>query len=297
MLNFFSLIIMTIFCNSLFANSALKKVDIFAKNVKEAMLQEINIYNGKVKVIRLPIENKVKSVEVSCDNRKVPSRIIADSLELILIAGYYSPDREFFCETIYPEGKTKILKIKVNQFAYKETELTVAPGKVFLSAKDQQRVAKEQKLLNLVYNDRTHDLIYTEPFMIPLDSVRTGIYGDKRIFNKKQPSTHLGNDFRAPVGTAIPCTNKGKVVFVGDLFFSGKTVIIDHGMQLFSMYAHMSKIQVEKGAMLKKGDIVGLSGATGRVSGPHLHWGVKINGEWIDGFSLVEEYNALETKQ
>jgi murein DD-endopeptidase MepM/ murein hydrolase activator NlpD len=118
----------------------------------------------------------------------------------------------------------------------------------------------------------------------------------KEFLIKYIPSTHLGNDFRAPEGTPIPTSNTGKVVYVGDLFYSGKTVIVDHGMQLFSMYAHLSKISVAVGATVNRGDIVGLSGATGRASGPHLHWGIKINGEWIDGFSLVEEYNALELK-
>jgi len=280
------LIIFSLFSSLLQANTEKKAEEI----------QEVTVPNGKVKVLRLPLDEKNKITGVSCDNSKVPTRVVADKLEIILFAGYYSPDREFFCEATTAAGKSKILKIKVTQFAYKETALTVPPGKVFLSAKDQQRVAKEQKILNKVYAERTHDLLFTEPFMVPLKSERTSIYGDKRIFNKKHPSTHLGNDFRAPVGTEIPCANMGKVVFVGDLFYSGKTVIIDHGMQLFSMYAHLSKTQVEKGVMLKKGDIIGQAGMTGRASGPHLHWGVKINGEWIDGFSLVEEYTSLETK-
>jgi hypothetical protein len=102
------------------ANSSVKKIDFYAKNVKSDQLQEVTIYNGKVKVLRFPVEKDQKTLEVSCDNRRVPTRIVKDHLELILLAGYYSPDREFICESIHTEGKTPILKIKVSQFAYKE---------------------------------------------------------------------------------------------------------------------------------------------------------------------------------
>lgn len=289
----FSILILMIGSISVLGIETKSKIDFFSKNIKESELSEITIYNGKVNVLRYNLDVKNKSFDIVCNNVKVPKRIIGEQVEIILWAGYYSPDTTFFCDSIHDQGKTKILKINVIQYAYKETTLTAQPGKVFLTAKNQARVAKEQKMLNALYAKRTDDLLFSEPFMTPLSSERTSIYGDKRIFNKKHPSTHLGNDFRAPEGTAVPAANKGNVVYVGNLFYSGNTVIIDHGMQLFSMYAHLSKIQTQLGQVVNKGDIIGLSGASGRVSGPHLHWGVKIMGDWIDGFSLVEEYNAL----
>lgn len=281
------------FTSVLYANSSMQKIDLYAEKIDESKLLEVPVYNGKARVIKLKVNKAEKPFDVVCDDRKMPYKLQEGELEVVLFAGYYSPDRNFFCEAVTKDTKVKILKIKVTQFAYKESELTVAPGKVFLSGKDQKRVAREQKILNSVYSKRSNSLLFKEPFSIPLSSERTGIYGDKRIFNKKHPSTHLGNDFRAAVGTEIPSTNDGVIVYVGDLFYSGKTVIIDHGMQLFSMYAHLSKIQAKVDAPVKKGEIIGLAGATGRASGPHLHWGIKINGEWIDGFSLVEEYNTL----
>ena len=118
--------------------------------------------------------------------------------------------------------------------------------------------------------------------------------------NNKKRSQHLGNDFRAKIGVKIPVSNRGKVVYVGDLFYTGGVVIVDHGLNIFSLYAHLSKTLVTTGTIVNRGDIVGLSGATGRVSGPHLHWGIKINGHNADGFSLVEEskkqYKADEAK-
>lgn len=87
----------------------------------------------------------------------------------------------------------------------------------------------------------------------------------------------------------IPVTNRGKVVFAGNLFYTGNVVIIDHGLNIFSLYGHLSKIKAQVGDIVNQGDIVGLAGMTGRVSGPHLHWGIKINGHNVDGFSLVTE--------
>lgn len=97
---------------------------------------------------------------------------------------------------------------------------------------------------------------------------------------------HLGTDFRAPMGTPVLASNKGKVVLAEDLFFSGNTILIDHGLSLFTMYAHLSKIDCKVGDVVEKGALIGHSGNTGRVSGPHLHWGVKVNGSWVDGFTL-----------
>jgi murein DD-endopeptidase MepM/ murein hydrolase activator NlpD len=94
-------------------------------------------------------------------------------------------------------------------------------------------------------------------------------------------------DISAPTGTPVWASNSGEVALRSDLYFSGKTVIIDHGLGLFSLYCHFSKIKVKRGQVVRKGDIIGEIGATGRVTGPHLHWGVKILGDRVDPFSLL----------
>ena len=109
------------------------------------------------------------------------------------------------------------------------------------------------------------------------------------MFNNKKRSQHLGNDFRAAIGVPIPVSNRGRVVYVGNLFFSGNVVVVDHGLDIFTLYGHLSKIKTTKGSIVYIGDIIGLAGMSGRVSGPHLHWGVKINGNSVDGFSLSRE--------
>ena len=130
---------------------------------------------------------------------------------------------------------------------------------------------------------------FQEDFSLPLESKVTSPYGLRRIFNDKQESRHSGTDFRAAVGVPIPVSNRGKVVFTGDLFFNGHTVIVDHGMNIFTMYCHLSEVTAQLGAMVEKMEIIGLAGATGRVTGPHLHWGVKVDHQWINSMPFVQE--------
>lgn len=271
------------------------EVDIFSDPPKGVSLQEVTVYNGKVKVLNYKMTKpEEKDFKIYCESMMIPYQVKGSNLEMFLFAAYYSKAREFYCESEKNGQRKKFLKVIVKEFEYKETQIEAQPSKVFLSKKDQQRVAREQKILNSIYSNTSSNLLFSTPFILPLGSERTSIYGDRRIFNKAHPSTHLGNDFRASEGTPIAASNEGRVSYVGDLFYSGKTVIVDHGMRLFSMYGHLSKISVKVGMSVKAGDIIGLSGATGRVSGPHLHWGVKINGEWIDGVSLVEEYALIQ---
>jgi murein DD-endopeptidase MepM/ murein hydrolase activator NlpD len=168
--------------------------------------------------------------------------------------------------------------------------------KIELSARDQARVQREQIMLNKIYTEKSSQPYFNESFETPLKSFVTSYYGKKRVFNNMKKSQHLGIDFRAKIGVAIPSTNSGQVVFAGDLFFTGLTVIIYHGLDIYSVYGHLSRLDVRDYEMVKKGQVIGLSGASGRVSGPHLHWGVKIRGNYIDGFSLISESQKVLAK-
>ena len=97
----------------------------------------------------------------------------------------------------------------------------------------------------------------------------------------------------APVGTPIEASNRGKVVLARDMFFAGKTVSIDHGLGIFTIYAHLSDINVTEGQIISKGDVIGLSGKTGRVTGPHLHWGTIVNGMAVEGDALVKSTQKI----
>ena len=112
-------------------------------------------------------------------------------------------------------------------------------------------------------------------------------FGDRRIFNDIRRSTHGGVDITAPRGAPIIASNSGRIVLARDLYYAGNAVIIDHGLGLFSLSCHFSKITVKEGDLVRKGDLIGEIGSTGRVTGPHLHWGIKVFGSRIDPFSLL----------
>src|SRR5207253_1114123 len=112
-------------------------------------------------------------------------------------------------------------------------------------------------------------------------------FGHRRIFNGQPRAPHAGADLRASTGTPIHATNRGRVVLAKNLFFTGNTVIIDHGLGIYTLYAHLSRIDVRVSQMVDEDEVLGLAGATGRVTGPHLHWGARIQGARVDPFSLL----------
>jgi murein DD-endopeptidase MepM/ murein hydrolase activator NlpD len=150
-----------------------------------------------------------------------------------------------------------------------------------------ERIRRESELLRSVYKKFTQTWLGEDSFIMPTEGKVFDNFGERRIYNNKPRSSHAGVDISAPTGTPVWASNSGEVALASDLYFSGKTVIIDHGLGLFSLYCHFSKIKVKRGQVVRKGDIIGEIGATGRVTGPHLHWGVKILGDRVDPFSLL----------
>jgi murein DD-endopeptidase MepM/ murein hydrolase activator NlpD len=130
-----------------------------------------------------------------------------------------------------------------------------------------------------------------------MSSEITSPFGNRRLFNKQLKSYHNGVDFRAPVGTPVFAANSGVVKIAENLFYSGNVVIVDHGNLIFTIYAHLSKIEVTADQQIEKGQQLGLTGATGRVSGPHLHWGVKVNGTAVNPIQFMRAMDSLISEQ
>lgn len=149
------------------------------------------------------------------------------------------------------------------------------------------RIQWESELLGQIYDIFTLQWYGEGVFIIPSEGKANSNFGEKRIFNNEPRSQHSGVDISSLFGAAVRASNSGKVVLAKNLYFSGNTVIIDHGLGVFTSYLHFSKILTKRGDMVRKGDVIGEIGATGRVTGPHLHWGVKVSGSRIDPFSLL----------
>ncbi len=151
------------------------------------------------------------------------------------------------------------------------------------------RILKEQKNINSILNRITKKIYYKGFFLTPVKGKVIVPFGVVRFLNGIKRSVHKGVDFRAPFNTLVRCSNYGKVVFTGDLYFGGRTIIVDHGLGVFSIYMHLNKFLVKRGEFVKKGKIIALSGASGRVTGPHLHFGLTVLGERINPFSLIRK--------
>lgn len=149
------------------------------------------------------------------------------------------------------------------------------------------RIREESVLLNTIYDIFSLQWLGEGSFIVPCPGKVAPNFGERRIFNDQPRSPHGGVDISSPYGTPVVASNSGRIVLASHLYYAGKTVIIDHGLGVFTLYVHLSKFRVKRGNFVKKGDVVGEVGATGRVTGPHLHWGVKIQGSRIDPFSLL----------
>jgi murein DD-endopeptidase MepM/ murein hydrolase activator NlpD len=170
---------------------------------------------------------------------------------------------------------------------YPTTELKVADEYVDLSKENADRALREQKELEVIHGTISKEKYWSEPFIVPIAGETGTNFGHRRVFNGQARAPHAGADLHAATGTPIHATNRGRVVLAKDLFFTGNTVIVDHGLGIYSLYAHLSRIDVDVGTMIDRNQVLGLSGATGRVTGPHLHWGIKVQNARVDPFSLV----------
>ena len=170
---------------------------------------------------------------------------------------------------------------------YAVQHLTLPKDKVDLDPKTLKRVQQEQKELAEAFDHISALPLWDGPFLEPVNGKVTGVFGSRRVINGQTRRPHSGEDIAAPQGTPVQAINKGTVVKTMNHFFSGKGVVLDHGVGLFSMYFHLSEIDVKPGQAIKKGEALGKVGASGRATGPHLHWGIRLNGSRINPYALT----------
>jgi len=178
-------------------------------------------------------------------------------------------------------------RLTINAAGFLRQGFSVPADRAFLTDPEVERY--EFARIDLMTLERRPDWLW-EPggFQLPIGSDFTSGFGQYRILNQNSITRHTGWDQRAPVGTPVGAMAGGEVVFAGQLDIRGNYVLIDHGWGVYSGYAHLSQINVAVGQMIERGQLLGLSGNTGRSSGPHLHWEINVHGEWVDGVAFLE---------
>ena len=210
-----------------------------------------------------------------------------DAWLAILGIGLTIEPGEYHIAVMQPGGGEQKLPFTVRAKEYAVQQLKVPPGQVNLSPEDEARVAGETAKVRAALDAFTPGMPSTLRLDQPVPGRRSSSFGLRRMFNGESRNPHSGMDIAAPTGTPIKAPLAGRVVDVGTYFFNGNNVLIDHGQGLVTMYCHLSKIRVEVGQQLKRGEVLGDVGATGRVTGPHLHWGVSLNGAMVDPALLL----------
>jgi murein DD-endopeptidase MepM/ murein hydrolase activator NlpD len=180
---------------------------------------------------------------------------------------------------------TRTLHIAPKQFRVRR--LQVAGAFVDPPPETIERIARESALLADVYA-RSSPRRWSGPFVLPVDGRPTSNFGTRSYYNGQPRSPHAGVDFVGETGTPVRAANHGRVVVSAPMYFTGNTIVIDYGDRLFSIFAHLSELHANVGDTVEPTTIVGLVGATGRVTGPHLHWSVRLNGARVDPLMLVD---------
>ncbi|MPZ75563.1 MAG: peptidoglycan DD-metalloendopeptidase family protein [Deltaproteobacteria bacterium] len=193
---------------------------------------------------------------------------------------------------VYREAEV-ILKTVAKSF--RQESFTVAEAFDQLSPETLERIRRDRADFGLAFST-TWAPLWEAPFIRPVSQEFSSSFGYRRIINGTPRAPHSGADLRSPIGTEVRAANHGRVVLLGDYFFAGKSVVLNHGGGLYTTYFHLSEFKVEAGAMVRRGDVIALSGMSGRVTGPHLHWGARLGSARVDPFELIHKLSMGQSK-
>ena len=235
---------------------------------------------GGVKILKLDIHsNSMPYVEI--DGHR--ALVVRDDASWIAVIGIPLSAPLAPQQVIVHSGDGRQqVQFSIGDKQYASQSLNVAPGQVNLSKGDLERVNRDKEIIEHAMSRWTDEQPEALRMPQPIPGVRSSSFGMRRIFNGESRNPHMGMDIAAPVGTPVRAPLAGTVIDTGNYFFNGNTVFVDHGRGMISMYCHLSAINVKPGEHVAAGTTLGKVGMTGRVTGPHLHWGLSLNRAWVD---------------
>lgn len=256
----------------------------------EITLSQDKAADGSIVLLGLHplMEIDVAGVSVAFEGKAFPvfPTGAAKDLESVLVIPFNSKPRRSKIELSWHGGKIDV-PIEVVDGNYPSEKLTVDEKKVNPPKSVMKRIAREVKEIGALYRDVDRERYWSGPFALPIESEITSRFGNKRVYNGSMKSFHQGLDLRARTPLPIRAPEGAKVALAKDLYFTGNTVILNHGYGLFTIYGHLSRLDVKAGDRVEKGRVLGLSGMTGRASGPHLHWGAVLMREKFNPADLT----------
>ena len=247
---------------------------------------------GELVVLEIAGAEPGASVHVRAFDRDIPAYTTTEGTHRALVGIDLDVKPGTYAAAIDAGGAHAAYDLVVAKRAFRTRTLTVDPAFVTPPESERERIERDAKLLEEVWRSSSPERLWRERFVRPVAEAANSAFGTRSIFNGQPRSAHGGADFLSPAGTAIHAPNAGRILVARELYFSGNTIVIDHGLGVFSMLAHLSAFDVREGDRVAAGQLVGRVGATGRVTGPHLHWAVRAGGARVDPLSLLAVLGA-----
>jgi murein DD-endopeptidase MepM/ murein hydrolase activator NlpD len=247
---------------------------------------------GEILFLTLRLEDPPESISGTFRNRRVAFFKIGERRFAALV-GIDMADEpetsELKADLAYPDAvRSRLFRVAVSMEDFRVQRMTLPKGQVDPDAAALKRIAVEQEKVKRIFATFTPARLWRTEFIAPVEGVTTGAFGSKRILNGQPRNQHSGEDIAAPMGTPVKAANAGVVRMAEDHFFSGTSVIVDHGLGLFTMYFHLETAAVSEGQIVERGQVLGTVGKSGRASGPHLHWAAWLNGSRVNPFALTK---------
>ncbi len=219
-------------------------------------------------------------------NRKDGRLVALIPVDLFVSPGTYPLSIRY--EGVGRAAGQETIEVQVGAREFPVERLTLPQGMVTFSVEVLQRIETEKQRMEAVLETTGNTPLWVEGFIKPVEGEIGGVFGSRRVLNGEERSPHLGVDIKAREGRPVHAAARGRVALVGNFYLTGNTVMVDHGQGVFTIYCHLSRVSTKEGDILGRGEVMGEIGSTGRSTGPHLHWGLRVCGARVDPLSLIE---------